>query len=82
MTSLRASLAALLAVAGTTAASAQTLDKVSFGTNWVAEAEHGGYYQAVADGTYKKYGSTSRLFQAAPTSTIASCCRSAKSTSS
>jgi len=56
MTSLRASLAALLAVAGTTAASAQTLDKVSFGTNWVAEAEHGGYYQAVADGTYKKYG--------------------------
>ena len=32
------------------------LDKVSFGTNWVAEAEHGGFYQAVADGTYKKYG--------------------------
>ncbi len=37
-------------------ASAQTLDKVSFGTNWVAEAEHGGFFQAVADGTYKKYG--------------------------
>ncbi len=33
-----------------------TLDKVSFGTNWVAEAEHGGFYQAVADGTYAKYG--------------------------
>src|SRR5581483_7677427 len=33
-----------------------TLDKVSFGTNWVAEAEHGGFFQAVADGTYKKYG--------------------------
>ena len=33
-----------------------TLDKVSFGTNWVAEAEHGGFYQAVADGTYKRYG--------------------------
>jgi NitT/TauT family transport system substrate-binding protein len=32
------------------------LDKVSFGTNWVAEAEHGGFFQAVADGTYKKYG--------------------------
>jgi len=31
-------------------------DKVSFGTNWVAQAEHGGFYQAVADGTYKKYG--------------------------
>src|SRR5262249_9383530 len=37
-------------------ARAQTLDKVSFGTNWVAEAEHGGFYQAVADGTYTKYG--------------------------
>jgi NitT/TauT family transport system substrate-binding protein len=35
---------------------AQTLDKVSFGTNWVAQAEHGGFFQAVADGTYKKYG--------------------------
>src|SRR6201994_1149119 len=32
------------------------LDKVSFGTNWVAEAEHGGFFQAVADGTYNKYG--------------------------
>jgi NitT/TauT family transport system substrate-binding protein len=37
-------------------ARAQTLDKVSFGTNWVAEAEHGGFYQAVADGTYRRYG--------------------------
>jgi NitT/TauT family transport system substrate-binding protein len=35
---------------------AQQQDKVRFGTNWVAEAEHGGFYQAVADGTYKKYG--------------------------
>jgi len=43
---------ALLAVP----AQAQPLDKVSFGTNWVAEAEHGGFYQAVADGTYQKYG--------------------------
>lgn len=33
-----------------------TLDKISFGTNWVAEAEHGGFFQAVADGTYKSYG--------------------------
>jgi NitT/TauT family transport system substrate-binding protein len=32
------------------------LDKVSFGTNWVAQAEHGGFFQAVADGTYKRYG--------------------------
>ena len=35
---------------------AYALDKVRFGTNWVAEAEHGGFYQALADGTYRKYG--------------------------
>ena len=29
---------------------------VTFGTNWVAQAEHGGYYQAVADGTYAACG--------------------------
>ena len=34
----------------------EKLDKVSFGTNWVAEAEHGGFFQALADGTYKRYG--------------------------
>ena len=51
-------LAAILAIfaAGLSCAQAQGLDKVRFGTNWVAEAEHGGYYQALADGTYRKYG--------------------------
>ena len=38
------------------ASSATAADKVRFGTNWVAEAEHGGFYQALADGTYAKYG--------------------------
>lgn len=48
---------AVLALMFTTAgAGAQALDKVRFGTNWVAEAEHGGFYQALADGTYRKYG--------------------------
>lgn len=46
----------LVAGAMVGAVQAQTLDKVSFGTNWVAEAEHGGFFQAVADGTYKRYG--------------------------
>lgn len=46
--------AAIAAVSS--AAQAQALDKVTFGTNWVAEAEHGGFYQALADGTYRKYG--------------------------
>src|SRR6201991_467274 len=35
---------------------ARALDKVTFGTNWLAQAEHGGYYQAVADGTYAACG--------------------------
>src|ERR1700722_14906890 len=38
------------------AAIAQPLDVVSFATNWVAEAEHGGFYQALADGTYRRLG--------------------------
>jgi NitT/TauT family transport system substrate-binding protein len=32
------------------------LTEVSYGTNWVAQAEHGGFYQAVADGTYEACG--------------------------
>lgn len=46
--------AALLTITVHTAALAQ--DKVTFATNWKAQAAHGGFYQAVADGTYKKYG--------------------------
>jgi NitT/TauT family transport system substrate-binding protein len=46
----------LAALTGAPAAAQEKLDKVSFGTNWVAEAEHGGFFQALADGTYRKYG--------------------------
>ena len=35
---------------------ALALDKVKFGTNWLADPEAGGFYQALADGTYEKYG--------------------------
>src|SRR3982751_3144423 len=45
--------AALLVVAP---AFCQALDKIVFSTDWLAEAEHGGYYQAVAEGTYRKHG--------------------------
>ena len=55
---LRALTAGLFAagLAGAPVAAQDKLDKVTFGTNWVAEAEHGGFFQALADGTYKKYG--------------------------
>lgn len=36
--------------------SAQTLDKVSYLTNWRAQGEHGGFYLAVATGLYKQHG--------------------------
>ncbi len=44
--------ASLLAAASATA-SAET---VNFGTDWKAEAEHGGFYQAIATGIYQRYG--------------------------
>ena len=43
---------ALISLAGV----AQALDQVTFGTNWKAQAEHGGFYQAMASGIYKKHG--------------------------
>jgi NitT/TauT family transport system substrate-binding protein len=44
--------AAMAAFAGPSPA----LESFSYGTNWVAQAEHGGFYQSVADGTYAACG--------------------------
>lgn len=41
-------------------------DKVTYGTNWVAQAEHGGFYQALVDGTYAKYGLDVTIRQGGP----------------
>lgn len=48
-------LAALLFVAAL-AAPARAADRITFGTDWLAQAEHGGFYQAVADGSYARAG--------------------------
>jgi NitT/TauT family transport system substrate-binding protein len=48
-------IAALATIAGF-AGPAFALDKVKFGTNWLADPEAGGFYQALVDGTYAKYG--------------------------
>ena len=45
---------------------AAALDKVTLGTDWRAEAEHGGYYQAIATGIYAKYGIEVTLRQGGP----------------
>jgi len=61
----------LLALAGLmlmAARPAAALDHVTFATNWRAEAEHGGFYQAVADGTYAKYGLDVTILQGGPQS--------------
>ena len=38
------------------AGSAQAQEQFTYMTNWYAQAEHGGFYQAVATGIYKKLG--------------------------
>jgi NitT/TauT family transport system substrate-binding protein len=37
-------------------APALALTEVTFATNWLPQAEHGGFYQSVADGTYAECG--------------------------
>jgi NitT/TauT family transport system substrate-binding protein len=59
----RIALAATLVLA---AVAVQAQDKVTFATNWKAQAAHGGFYQAVADGTYKKYGLDVTIQQGGP----------------
>ena len=51
-------------LAGATSAFAQ--EKIIFATNWKAQAGHGGFYQAVADGTYKRMGLDVEIQQGGP----------------
>jgi NitT/TauT family transport system substrate-binding protein len=44
------------ALAAPAALRAQGLERFTYGTNWIAQAEHGGFYQALADGTYRAHG--------------------------
>jgi len=45
---------------------AHAADKISFGLDWVAEPEYGGYYEAVANGIYKKYGLDVSIVEGGP----------------
>ena len=47
---------------------AHALDKVTFGTNWLADPESGGYYQALVDGTFEKYGLDVKILPGGPSS--------------
>ena len=57
-------MSALAAVLGAQAATAD--DKVSIITSWTAEAEHGGFYEAFANGYYKKHGLDVTIRQGGP----------------
>jgi NitT/TauT family transport system substrate-binding protein len=57
-------LASCLVIGGVADAVAD--DAVTFGTDWKAEAEHGGYYEALATGIYKRHGLDVTLQQGGP----------------
>lgn len=52
--SIAIAVTALIVALPATTGSAQ--ERVVFATDWLAQAEHGGFYQALAEGTYKKVG--------------------------
>jgi len=56
----------LVAAVAFMSGAANAADKVSFGTDWKAQAEHGGFYQAVATGIYARYGLEVSLRQGGP----------------
>jgi NitT/TauT family transport system substrate-binding protein len=65
---MRAAITAALLVTLGLSEPALALDKVTFGTNWLADPEAGGYYQALVDGTYEKYGLDVTILQGGPSS--------------
>lgn len=61
-----ASTAATLLLAITACSGALAQEKVVFATNWKAQAAHGGFYQALADGTYARAGLQVEILQGGP----------------
>lgn len=57
---------ALIGWTGVAMPTAVAADAVTFGTNWKAQAEHGGFYQAVATGIYERYGLDVTIRQGGP----------------
>lgn len=63
---LKPVMATLAILAASFVTPALALDKISFATNWLPEAEHGGFYQAVVDGSYAKYGLEVKIVPGGP----------------
>ncbi len=58
-------LGALIA-AWTSVAAAQASTHISFVTDWKAQAEHGGFYEAIAEGLYARAGLDVRILEGGP----------------
>jgi len=44
----------------------EKLERAVFATNWKAQAAHGGFYQALVDGTYRRFGLDVEIRQGGP----------------
>ena len=66
MTRITAMLALLLPLLHLSAPPAKAADRISFGLDWKAEAEYGGFYQAAATGLYAKRGLDVTIQQGGP----------------
>ncbi|MGD0143221.1 MAG: ABC transporter substrate-binding protein, partial [Rhizomicrobium sp.] len=62
---IAAALAAVFAFGGAAHAAA-ALTPITFVTDWKAQAEHGGFYEALAMGLYKKRGLDVRILEGGP----------------
>jgi NitT/TauT family transport system substrate-binding protein len=56
----------VVALSGWALAPARADDHITFGIDWVAEAEYGGYYQALATGLYQRHGLVVTIRQGGP----------------
>jgi len=63
---LRTVLAILVTAASLAPAVAAPLTKIRFVTDWKAQAEHGGFYEALAEGLYKKAGLDVTIIEGGP----------------
>jgi NitT/TauT family transport system substrate-binding protein len=66
MKRLALAFASCLALFAAALSPAMAATKITFVTDWKAQAEHGGFYQALADGLYAKRGLDVKIIQGGP----------------
>ena len=66
LTRIRSGIAAGIAACCFATAAPERLERAVFATNWKAQAAHGGFYQALVDGTYRRFGLEVEIRQGGP----------------